>query len=830
MTAFKRNSHAASRNLFYRQAAKDWLEALPLGNGRHGVMYFADPVHDRLALNIDTLWSGYPESWRDTPEYAGYNDDRDRSGIWDEIRRLTMADEYEQAEKLYQAEFVGPYTQSYLPLGDIKLDFPELEEAEITDYQRNLDISQGLATMSFQSQGASYCRSIFCSHPDQAAVMELKTDDVNGMTVLISQLSPWAVESKSDLSRSGRAQLLLRGQAPSECMPSYHSSKPEAVYFRDEATKRGMRLASSLWIETDGQIETVLVSGETLVPESCAGSAARREITLEALQVKGAGSIRLIWSSATSFNGYDRQPYVDGIDEEAALETVFATIEKHKTELPDRHLNDYKSLYDRIDFRLGSNEVTEVRELPERLAAHSRGEADQDLYVLLFNYSRYLMIAGSRPGTQAMNLQGIWNQEVRAPWSSNYTININTQMNYWPAEVLGLADCAEPLISLINDLAKAGENTAAVYYGAPGFVAHHNTDLWRHSRPVGCNAEGSLVYACWPLGSGWLAAHLRRSRIYTAADRQSEDYEVLKAASRFYLSQLSETADQELVFAPSTSPEHWYMKNGVRTIISRSAAMTQGILYDLFTDTLEAGAQAGGDEEWLFELREKRDRLEGYKISSSVEGMEGTLQEWSDDCPEGDIGHRHVSHLYGLYPGRTITRKTPELREAVRLSMQRRGDEGTGWSLGWKTALWARLDDGDQALKMIRQQLRPVDITGKMQMVGGGSYPNLLDAHPPFQIDGNFANGAAVAELFLQAEEDDQLWLLPALPSSWTDGSIKGLRAPYLLEVDLAFAEGRLTEAVFYNRGNKAHTWTLNYDGKVIGLELEAGAKQQFDF
>ncbi len=811
--------------LFYRKPATDWLEALPLGNGRHGVMYFAHPLRDRLALNNDTLWSGYPECWRDNPFYDGYNDDRDRSASWREVQRLTMAGDYQAAEALYQKELVGPYTQGYLTQGDILLSFLNLDEADITSYRRALDLSRAVADMSFEAKGYHYSRSIFVSCPDQAAVMTMETDAPEGMSVRIEQQSPWVLESKAELIEDKFARIRVKGQAPSEAVPHYHSSAPDAVFFRRDPKLRGMRLASDLYIETDGRVEVVSVSGQTLVPEDCEGNYRERNILLEALEVRGAQYIRLFWSSQTSFNGYNRHPYTEGKDELACLENWWQNFDTDIVALRSRHLADYKALYDRVEFKLKTGE-TGLRDLPERLDRHNRKEEDMDLYVLLFNYSRYLMIAGSRPGTQALNLQGIWNKEIRAPWSSNYTININTEMNYWPVEVLALAECAEPLMRLIADLSEAGEATARTYYGAPGFVAHHNTDLWRHSRPVGCDSDRSLVYAGWPLGSGWLATHLRRNRIYAAPERLGEDYGILKKAAVFYLSQLCETKEKKLVFAPSTSPEHWYMKDGIRTVISRSAAMTQGILYDLFTDTLEAGLQAGGDEDFLTELREKRDRLEGYKISSVVPGMEGTLREWSDDCPEGDIGHRHVSHLYGLYPGRTITRKTPELREAVRRSMIRRGDEGTGWSLGWKTALWARLGDGEQALKMIRQQLRPVDIHGAASVVGGGSYPNLLDAHPPFQIDGNFANGAAVSEIFLQAEDDKDLWLLPALPASWKSGSIRGLRAPYLLEIDLTFDEGRLSEARFTNRGKEAREWTLNYAGERTTLSLAAGEER----
>lgn len=813
----------AGTYLFYRRAAEDWNEALPLGNGRHGVMYFGDPLGDRLALNVDTLWSGYPECWRDTAAYDGYNDDRDRSAVWAKIQRLTMLGDYAEAERLYQEEMLGPNTQSYLKLGDLELNLAGVSVDEITDYKRDLDLATGIASMSFNVAEAQYTRSLFVSEPDQMAVMELATTAPAGMDLTLCQTSPWQVESRCELLAKGHARLFLYGQAPSEVMPAHSSIDGGGIHFRAEAEQRGMRLLSVVHVVTDGMLRVHSQDSETYYPEAGAGRGVARPTPTGALAISGASSIELYWSAETSFAGFERQPYTEGRDEQAILTERFAKQTWQVATLRARHLADHKRLFNRLTFTLGDGKADPYVDLTKRLERHNAGGTDLDLYVLLFNYSRYLLIAGSRPGTEALNLQGIWNQELCPPWSSNYTVNINTEMNYWPAEILNLAECAEPLLRMVQELQVTGSRTARLYYGAPGFVLHHNTDLWRHSRPVSCDNKRSLVWAGWPLGSAWLATHLRRNRIYTAPYRQGEDYVLLREATLFYLAGLQPLEDGRLVFAPSTSPEHWYQKDGRTYVISRSTAMTQGLLYELFSDTYEAGVQAQAESQFLDELIATRDRLALYEISSEVEGMEGTLQEWADDCLEGDIAHRHVSHLYGLFPGRTINRETPEWREAVRRSMVRRGDEGTGWSLGWKTALWARLEDGDHALAMVRQQLRPVAVHGAASVVGGGSYPNLLDAHPPFQIDGNFANGAAVAEFFLQVERDDELYLLPALPTSWPDGEIRGLRAPYLLELDLRFRAGRLDLLKLRNEGERAHTWTLHYAGQSQVLQLAAG-------
>lgn len=818
----------AGSQLFYPNPAANWLEALPLGNGHLGVMYFADPIHDRLALNHDTLWSGYPECWRDNPHMDGYNDDRDRSASWTTVKQLTAEGRYEEAEAIIQRDLVGPFSQSYLPLGDIRLDFEGIDATDISHFKRCLDLETAISMMSFRAKSASFHRSLFCSFPDQVAVMELVTDAAEGMTVRLSHHSPWLLDSRTEILSSTRASQTVRGRAPSEGEPGYHNSSPDAVFFRAKPEQQGMRLVSGFEIETDGVISLHSYEAETRVPASGEGAAVPRELAVQGLKVSNASYIRLYWSSATSFNGFDKQPEVEGNDENKQLEQIFS--EMKRGDLLERHLQDYRALYGRTHFNLETAEGGIPKDLPARLMAHAQGEGDHKLYELLFNYSRYLMIAGSRPGTQALNLQGIWNEEIQAPWSSNYTININTEMNYWPAEVLGLGDCAEPLLSMVRDMAVTGQSTARSYYGAPGFVAHHNTDIWRHSRPVGAAAQGSIVWAFWPLGSAWLAAHLRRSSVYSGADSLELDYPVLRAASEFYLSQLMENADGSLVFGPSTSPEHWYMRDGVHTVIAKHTAMSQALIYDLFVDTIEAGRATGGDEAFVAELEVALDRLEMYQISAAVPGMEGTLQEWGDDCPEGDIGHRHVSHLYGLFPGRSITRATPVWREAVRKSMERRGDEGTGWSLGWKTALWARLGDGDRAFEFIKRQLRPVGTGFVNYGGGGGSYANLLGAHPPFQIDGNFAAGAAVAELFLQVEHDTDLYLLPALPSSWRQGEMLGLRAPYQLEVSLRFADGRLTEARFLNHGAIGRSWAVHYDGATMDLFVGAGMEEVLSF
>lgn len=766
----------------FSEPAGPWVEAFPVGNGRLGAMVFGRVDKELLQLNEETLWSGGPVDLNPNPEAAGF---------LPEVREALFNHDWSVAEALCR-RMQGYYTEAYLPLGDLTLDFEFGDDSPVTEYVRELNISDAVATASFTKGGVRYVREVFVSAPAQTVVMRIAADRP-GKISFIASLSSLLHNSIS--ADTGKGEVFMSGIAPRHADPNYVYSDNPIIY--EVGGRKGMRFAVGLDIKISG---------------------GKKQVSGDALAVRNADEAVIIISAATSFNGLGKDPYTEGKDEQAIMKKHLGKASGTSyAKLKSSHIKDYRSYFDRMSFQLQQDKPEDERELVERLRSYASGSDDLKLEELYYHFNRYLLISASRPGGIPATLQGIWNHHLRAPWSSNYTTNINAEMNYWPAEMCNLGDCHLPFIDYVRAISANGAATAKNFYGTRGWALSHNADIWGQTNPVGNKGAGDPMWANWYVGGPWVCQHLYEHYRFSGDGAYLRDkaYPVMKESAKFCLDWLIEGEDGYYVTAPSTSPENMYRTpDGKGHSVSIATTMDISVIYELFVNILEASDIVGdNDAAFLDEVKEKLERLQPLAI-----GRKGNLREWYRDYDDCDPHHRHVSHLFALHPGRRITAfGSPEFAEACRRTLELRGDGGTGWSLAWKINMWARLLDGGHAYSLLRNLLRLVEEQGE-NSDGGGSYANLFCAHPPFQIDGNFGGLSGMTEMLLQSHTGE-LHLLPALPPAWKEGSADGLCGRGGFVIDMKWKDGVLCRAVIHSNLGKECVLRTSMPVKVAGLD-----------